>query len=401
MKKIKQSNNLTIKLITTIICLGIAILIISIIDCILIKKSGLLQQKQNENGNEKIIVESPKISKFKTKIDNIYLATSFDQKYSFVTTNNNEKYKTYIFDYSSGKKLVINDVIKEGFFNKVRTLINLKYPRFISDVITKFDKENVYIFKENELVIYFYNYDITPAITAPLFIIINYNEIYPYLKFKVQLDSDYKNELATDYHENLKYIAFTFDDGPSNYTKELIGILNDNKVNATFFILGSKIKKHNTVLKYMYESNHEIGYHSFNHVNFTHQNITTIKKELDLSNALLNEALGINFKLIRPPYGGINNNVKDNIASPFIFWSVDPQDWRNHDENKIYNHVMMHVKPGDIILFHDSYKTTILAISKLLPILYSQNYRIVSVSKLAKIYNIPLENNHIYRHFSK
>ena len=377
----------------------IFVLIVSII--FLIFLNIRVQKIYNNSKNQVLEVKkSNKINKFKNNLENIYQEKDFDNKYSFITTYNNQKYKTYIFDYKTGETLQLDDIVCKKFYQELISLINLKYPKFIANKLALFDHDQAVIFNEDNLTIYFYDYDIIPKIDDELKIDINYNDISPYLKFNVPKSINL-NSIKNGSEENLKYVAFTFDDGPSIHTKNLINILNDNKANATFFIVGNRIKNNIGVLNYMKESNNEIGYHSLNHKSFIKQPISIIKEDFDFSNSLLNDSFGLKFNLIRPPYGQINKEILNNINNPFILWSLDPEDWKYHNKERTFNYILENIKPGDIVLFHDLYKETIDAIELLLPVLYSKGYRVVTVSKLAQIYDKQIISNNIYRCFSK
>ena len=288
---------------------------------------------------------------------------------------------------------------KEKFWNKITELVYLKYPNFIADVISKNDRENVYFLKDNELIIYYYDYEITPSLNEDIFLTVNYNEIKDYLNINVDLDSFYNNEDGSVINTNKKLVAITFDDGPGPYTNKLLDILNANKAHATFFMLGNNLEKYRSVVLNVYNSGNEIGYHSYAHTNFKRQDIATIKSELDQSNAILKSITGTTFSLIRPPYGSLNSKIKEELDSSFILWSVDTEDWRHKDGEYLLNYVLEHIYPGAIILFHDIHATSVDAMTKILPYLYAEGYQVVTVSDLAKNYNVTLEPHKAYRYF--
>ena len=89
--------------------------------------------------------------------------------------------------------------------------------------------------------------------------------------------------------------------------------------------------------------------------------------------------------------------MKNAVPTAFILWGIDTNDWRYKDLNYLVNHVLENAKDGDIVLFHDTYKTSIEAIKKLLPELYVRGFQAVTVSKLAEEKRVKLENNKIYR----
>lgn len=199
---------------------------------------------------------------------------------------------------------------------------------------------------------------------------------------------------------NKKYIAITFDDGPGEYTKELIDILLRYNAKSTFFFLGANLEKYSDVIKYADYNNMEIGYHSYNHKRFRNKNIELIKEEFNKSNNILQSIVGKNFKLIRPPYGVITKSISSSIDASFILWNIDTLDWKYKDSEYLKDYVLKNVSNGSIILFHDIHKTSIEAVEKLLPILYEDNYEVVTISSLASINNITLETHEVYRNLN-
>lgn len=78
-------------------------------------------------------------------------------------------------------------------------------------------------------------------------------------------------------------------------------------------------------------------------------------------------------------------------------WSVDPRDWESLNTEEVVFHILENLKDGDVVLFHDLYPSTVDAIKILLPILYDDDFELVTVSELFESKNIPLESHNIYR----
>ena len=351
------------------------------------------------------IIRSDKITTYIDSIEEGSLVDVIDIKKevtSILTTNNN-RYESILFDYETGTEVTINSLIKsdkkEYFAEKITELLYLKYPKFIADVLSNFDKTNVYFMKDNELIIYYYDYDITPAVKEDLYLTVNYNEIKDYLDITVDLDSEYSNEDGSIINPAKKQIAITFDDGPGAYTERLAGILEDNHAHSTFFMLGKNMNYYQDVIKKLYQDGNEIGYHSYAHKNFLRQNISDIQSEFNESNEILKSIIGEEITLTRPPYGSINSDVKKSLDTVFILWNIDTEDWRHKDALYLTNYVMNNVFEGAIILFHDIHKTSVDTMEKLLPLLYVEGYQLVTVSDLASINGVTLENHQTYRYF--
>ena len=194
-----------------------------------------------------------------------------------------------------------------------------------------------------------------------------------------------------------KYVAFTFDDGPSQYTEEIMNTLDIYKAKCTFFEVGYMISARPEVTLDVYKRGFEIGNHTIDHSKLTRFSADVILSKINDNNALYNSITGSNMLLVRPPYDSINALVKHTIQNPIITWDVDSEDWKSRNTESIVELVKNTIGDGSIVLFHDLYPTTLEAIKILMPYLYQNNYKIVSVSELFKIYNKPLENGHIYR----
>lgn len=357
----------------------------------------------NEEKTKKVSVSD--INDYENMQDNLVSRIDFGDKITNIVSIVDDRYISKIFNFKTGEEVTIESILKpdmvDAFFKKVKELLYLKYPKFIASKLELLNKTNSYYLKENELIMYFYDYEIEPMVSEELSLHINYNEIKEYLDITVKLDNTYENEDGSKIDKNKKIIALTFDDGPGPYTSNLVDILKDNKTSATFFMLGKNINIYkDTVLK-VHESGMEIGYHSYAHKNFKRQKLQEIKEEFNKSNSILKSITGSTFKLIRPPYGEINNKIKDALDASFILWNIDTMDWRHKNCDYLVNYVLEKTEDGNIILFHDIHKTSIDAIEKLLPELYVNGYQVVTVSKLAEVTGTNLELHKTYRYFKK
>ena len=196
-------------------------------------------------------------------------------------------------------------------------------------------------------------------------------------------------------------MALTFDDGPGPYTSRLVDILNDNKARATFFMLGKKLSIYKDEVKKVYDNKMEIGYHSYNHKSFKREKLEDIKEEFTKSNEVLQSITGNTFHLIRPPYGSINENIKESLDATFILWNVDTEDWRHKNKEYLKEYVLEKSNDGSIILFHDIHESSVDAIEYLLPYLYADGYQVVTVTSLASITKTNLELHKTYRYFTR
>ena len=150
-----------------------------------------------------------------------------------------------------------------------------------------------------------------------------------------------------------KYVALTFDDGPSGkYTRALLDGLYDRGARATFLLCGYRIKDYPDLAQRILDEGHEIGLHGYSHDPMKAMSRRTIARELMDTEALLPE--GCRPAFLRPP-GGFRSDAVTQVAQArglaILHWSVDPYDWKIHDEQAIEKAVLEQVQDGDIILF--------------------------------------------------
>lgn len=193
-----------------------------------------------------------------------------------------------------------------------------------------------------------------------------------------------------------KLVALTFDDGPNYNTNKILDVLNKYHVPATFFVLGSKIKGNEYILKKMKDSGMEIGNHTYNHLLLTKYKEDKIKKEITDTNNLIFEITGKEPKLFRPSYGSFNKKIKNISEMPIIIWDIDTLDWKYHNSKKITSRVVNKVKDGDIVLMHDIYSATSNALDNIIPMLVNKGYSFVTVSDLFYYKGITLEKGKVY-----
>ncbi|EQE83978.1 TPA: polysaccharide deacetylase family protein [Clostridioides difficile] len=205
--------------------------------------------------------------------------------------------------------------------------------------------------------------------------------------------SDYEDVIIKKGNDNEKVIALTFDDGPDEvFTPQVLDILKKNNVKATFFIVGEKVEYNKELLKRQYTEGHEIGNHTFTHINVAKNSYDKVEKEItDTQNAVKN-VIGVEPKIFRPPYRAMSKSVCDIIVSKnmnIILWSnLDPRDWSNPGVGNIINTILTKVQNGNIILLHDynnrrnDKSQTIQALEVVIPKLKEKGYKFVTISEL-------------------
>lgn len=182
-----------------------------------------------------------------------------------------------------------------------------------------------------------------------------------------------------------KYVALTFDDGPSNYTKDIAEYLYQNDSYATFFVLGSKVSIYQETLINLIDKGNEIANHTYNHPWLTHLTDKEILKEINDTQESINKVTGYTPTLFRPSYGDINKKLKTMIKLNIIMWTNNSSDWKYKSSKTIASNVIRHIKDNDIILMHDTYKRSYEALKIIVPKLKELDYEIVTVSELMEI----------------
>ncbi len=191
-----------------------------------------------------------------------------------------------------------------------------------------------------------------------------------------------------------KILALTFDDGPHPiYTNEILDLLEKYNVKATFFILGKHGELYPEILLRQKKEGHEIGIHSYNHINMRSAKVELVESEFNKTQEVIYKNIKEKAKVFRPPYGTYNQKVYDIAVKnqcKMVLWTYyqDSRDWSNPGADKIVETVISQARNGDIILFHDhneaSENQTIEAMKIILPELIRQGYKFVTVSQLLK-----------------
>jgi len=162
----------------------------------------------------------------------------------------------------------------------------------------------------------------------------SYIETKNTLFLPVGADGEARDEVRRQFSGD-KQIALTFDDGPhSVYTPRLLDGLRKRGVHATFFILG--------------------------------ENVNT----------------GTRPEYLRPPYGSWNDELECTTDMTVVLWNLDPLDWKTKSVKKIVRYIVKRVEPGDIILLHDVYPTSVEAALEVIDTLTKQGYTFVTVDEL-------------------
>ena len=192
-----------------------------------------------------------------------------------------------------------------------------------------------------------------------------------------------------------KIIALSFDDGPHpEYTNQILDLLKEYSIPGTFFVLGKHAELYPDIIKRQVAEGHEVGNHSYSHVNMKKASTKVIKEEFEKTQEIVSSISNNRPKVFRPPYGNYNKEVVKVISSDnsvLVLWTFyqDSKDWSNPGVEIIVNTTLSKIQNGDIILFHDYvYKNesnTVEALKTIIPELIKEGYSFVTVSELINI----------------
>ena len=186
--------------------------------------------------------------------------------------------------------------------------------------------------------------------------------------------------------EEAPLVALTFDDGPrESTTGPLLEGLALREVPATFFLVGERIEENEELIRTMAEQGHQVGVHTFDHVLVTQLSREDFDLQVGRTRALLSDILGPGDYWLRPPYGIVDESVARWVDGPLVLWSIDPEDWKDRDTDRIVAAVVEHVEDGDIILMHDIYSSSVEAALRIVDCLLERGYCFVTVEQLMEL----------------
>ena len=200
-----------------------------------------------------------------------------------------------------------------------------------------------------------------------------------------------------------KYVALTFDDGPSGrFTRTLLAGLRERDVRATFFLCGYRMEEYPELAQRIFLEGHEIGCHGYSHRDMRSMSRREVAEEIGKMRELLPEGCKITF--FRPPGGGSSDAVVQvagvqNLS--ILSWSVDPRDWATRDTLAVEREVLRTVKDGDVILLHDMSDSSVRAALDIVDDLQRRGFTFVTASRLAQLRGARLRPGEVYTAFPK
>ena len=198
-----------------------------------------------------------------------------------------------------------------------------------------------------------------------------------------------------------KYVALTFDDGPSGrFTHRLLDGLKERDAKATFFLCGYRMKDYGKEAQRTAAEGHEIAIHGYSHDSMCAMSTEEVTREIRDTAALLPE--GCRPRFLRPPGGSCGDGVttaamEENLV--VLNWSLDSKDWATRDVQTIVDNVVKKVKDGDVVLMHDMSDSSVTAALRIIDMLSARGYEFVTVSELAQIKGAKLTPGRVYERF--
>ena len=193
--------------------------------------------------------------------------------------------------------------------------------------------------------------------------------------------------------EDFPVVALTFDDGPhAENTRRLLDGLAQREVPATFFLVGERLAGNEGLVREMAVMGHQIGVHTWDHVMLDERvSAEEFLSQMSRTRHALEDILGEGAYWLRPPYGIMTPELQKLEEGPLIIWSVDPEDWKDRDKERIVRYVLDHVRDGDIILMHDMFGASVDAALEIVDVLLERGYSFVTVEQLMQLRDVEPE----------
>lgn len=313
------------------------------------------------------------------------------------------------FDYNYFNDRYINIVFKIDIYDGKNNyliqnyLYDLKKGCFI-DVLSLFDNSD-YVYKtvkdtflKEKNIMITNSSNLYMAISNPyLDVYIITDKIYSIsiplreLGFQLSISDDCKDyfltsQVSANIIDPMKpVVALTFDDGPSEYTKEIIDTLKKYEANATFFVLGNKVTAYQDVIRESINNGNEIGNHTYNHKWLSRLSKDEIIEQITKTQNILKETVHYTPTHLRPTYGSVNQRIRKNTELEITLWTIDTKDWKVKNVDRIVERAIQNIEDGDIILMHDIFERSSEAVKKLVPILKEKGFQLITISELEEV----------------
>ena len=184
-----------------------------------------------------------------------------------------------------------------------------------------------------------------------------------------------------------KLAALTFDDGPGPYSHQILDVLAKHDAKATFFMNGYRLNTWPDAVKRMAAEGHQLGNHTYNHPYLAKSSDATIRREVSSTAQGITALTGFTGTgstgfYLRPPYGSYNQRVAAAANVPVIWCTVDSGDWKYQSASRLVSYVGSNLNDGDIVIMHETHKTTAQGLDALLTKLESRGIELVTLEEL-------------------
>ena len=198
-----------------------------------------------------------------------------------------------------------------------------------------------------------------------------------------------------------KKISLTFDVNwaENDYLYEILDLLDENNVKATFFIMGKWViypEGNREKLVEIHKRGHEIGNHSYVHPDFKNIGKDRMIEEVKKTEEIIEKEVGVKTNLFRFPSGSYSQeglSVIHGLQYKSIQWDVDSVDWKGESKEKEYKKVVNNVKGGSILLYHNNGKYTVENLKEIIPKLKSEGYEFVKISDIIYENSYEIDDN--------
>ncbi len=198
-----------------------------------------------------------------------------------------------------------------------------------------------------------------------------------------------------------KKISLTFDVNwaENDYLYEILDLLDENNVKATFFIMGKWViypEGNREKLVEIHKRGHEIGNHSYVHPDFKNIGKERIIEEVKKTEEIIEKEVGVKTNLFRFPSGSYSKeslSAIEGLEYKSIQWDVDSVDWKGESKEREYKKVIDNVKGGSILLYHNNGNYTVENLKEIIPKLKSEGYEFVKISDIIYENSYEIDDN--------
>jgi len=195
----------------------------------------------------------------------------------------------------------------------------------------------------------------------------------------------------------LPEIALTFDDGPNPfYTPQVLAILKQYGVKATFFDVGYLVADYPNIVRTEYSNGNVVANHSWSHPDLTYLSEQAIQSQLTSTTNIIQTTIGVRPTFFRPPYGAMNNTVlaqARNLHYTTVLWDGSAADWTLPGVNFIVRTILQYVRNGAILLLHDgggNRAQTVAALPIIITTLKNHGFKFVTIQQLVDDLVLPI-----------